>query len=64
MNLNSSASKIVNQMHKGDVFSKWLGIEIVTVKEGLCELKMTVREEMTNGFKIAHKLSSLCDAYP
>ena len=41
-------------MFKGDAFSKWLGIEVVEVKEGFCELKMVVREEMTNGFKIAH----------
>jgi acyl-CoA thioesterase len=50
----NKATKIVNQMFQGDAFSKWLGIEIVTVKEGRCELKMTIREEMTNGFNIAH----------
>jgi len=48
------ADKIVNLMYEDDAFSKWLGIEIVEVKEGFCELKMTVRIEMTNGFKIAH----------
>ncbi len=48
------ANKIVNQMYEGDAFSKWLGIEIVEVSEGSCELKLIVREEMTNGFKIAH----------
>jgi len=41
-------------MFEGDAFSKWLGIEVVAVKEGFCELNLTVREEMTNGFKIAH----------
>jgi len=41
-------------MFEGDAFSKWLGMEIVEVGEGFCELKMVVREEMTNGFKIAH----------
>lgn len=41
-------------MFEGDAFSKWLGIEIVAVKEGFCELNLAVREEMTNGFKIAH----------
>lgn len=41
-------------MFEGDAFSKWLGIEVVEVKEGFCELNLTVREEMTNGFKIAH----------
>jgi acyl-CoA thioesterase len=46
--------QIVNTMFQGDAFSKWLGIEIVEVGEGGCVLKMTIREEMTNGFKIAH----------
>lgn len=41
-------------MFEGDAFSKWLGIEVVAVKEGFCELNLAVREEMTNGFKIAH----------
>jgi len=46
--------QIVNTMFQGDAFSKWLGIEIVEFGEGGCVLKMTIREEMTNGFKIAH----------
>ena len=41
-------------MFKGDAFSQWLGIEIIEVSEGYSELKLVVREEMTNGFKIAH----------
>jgi len=41
-------------MISGDAFSKWLGIEILELSEGLCKLKMTVRDEMTNGFNIAH----------
>lgn len=50
----SKANKIVATMYEGDAFSKWLGIEIVEVGEGFCELKLVIREEMTNGFKIAH----------
>jgi len=50
----NNAKKIVGQMFENDAFSKWLAIEVVEVKEGCCELKMTIREEMTNGFKIAH----------
>ena len=45
---------IVDEMYKSDKFSQWLGIEIVEIKEGYCKLKMKVREEMTNGFGIAH----------
>ena len=54
MSSKQLANKIVNQMFESDAFSKWLGIEIIEVGEGFCELQMTVREEMTNGFKIAH----------
>ena len=50
----SSALKIVNKMYEQDAFSRWLGIEIVDVSEGYCQLKMTVRKEMLNGFHITH----------
>ena len=42
------------QMFENDAFSKWLGIELVDIKEGECVCKMTVRSEMLNGFHIAH----------
>jgi len=45
---------IRNKMYANDAFSKWLGIEIIKVGEGSCELKMKVRKEMLNGFAIAH----------
>ena len=35
-----------------DAFSKWLGIEVIAVEAGSAKLRMTVREEMTNGFGI------------
>ena len=41
-------------MFDNDAFSQWLGIERLEEKEGSCVLKMKIREEMTNGFKIAH----------
>ena len=46
--------KIVNKMYDQDAFSRWLGIEIVDVSEGYCQIKMIVRKEMLNGFHIAH----------
>ena len=46
--------KIVNKMYDQDAFSQWLGIEIVDVSKGYCQLKMKVRKEMLNGFHIAH----------
>ena len=46
--------EIVNKMFDKDAFSQWLGIEIVDVSEGYCQLTMKVRKEMLNGFHIAH----------
>lgn len=37
-----------------DFFSQWLGVERLSEGDGFCRLKMTVREEMCNGFGIAH----------
>ena len=48
------AKKVVEKMINGDAFSKWLGIEILEITTSFCRLKLEVREEMTNGFKIAH----------
>lgn len=41
-------------MYDNDPFSKWLGAELVTIDEGSCSLRMTVRTEMLNGFGVAH----------
>lgn len=50
-----TANEIVNRkMYANDAFSKWLGIEVLKVTEGGCELRMKVRAEMLNGFAIAH----------
>ena len=50
----SNPRKIINKMFDQDAFSQWLGIEIIDVSEGFCQLKMIVRKEMLNGFQIAH----------
>jgi acyl-CoA thioesterase len=47
-------SEIVNSMMAKDQFSQWLGIEIKEVREAYCRLEMRIREEMLNGFSIAH----------
>jgi acyl-CoA thioesterase len=41
-------------MMENDLFSQWLGIEVLEIKEGYSKIKMTVREEMINGFRIVH----------
>jgi len=49
-----SAKEIVGKMFAHDAFSQWLGITVLDVREGYCELQMTLRDEMTNGFGTAH----------
>jgi acyl-CoA thioesterase len=52
--MKSPASVIIDTMMEKDLFSQWLGIERLSEKVGYCELKMTIRPEMCNGFGIAH----------
>ena len=54
MDAQSLAERVVARMYDHDPFSIWLGIERLVVAPGRCELRMTVREEMLNGFSIAH----------
>ena len=48
------AVKVVARMYDNDPFSIWLGIDRVEVLPGRCVLRMKVRQEMLNGFSIAH----------
>lgn len=48
------ATKVVNHLIENDLFSKWLGIEVLEIKEGYSKIKMTIRKEMVNGFGIVH----------
>ena len=41
-------------MLQNDRFSAWLGIEVLDSEPGSCTIAMTVRDEMLNGFGIAH----------
>ena len=50
----STLHPIVQQMMDGDAMSQWLGIEVLESGPGVCTCRMTVREEMVNGFGIAH----------
>ena len=50
----NSAKKVVDKMMGGDAFSQWLGIEVLEITAGFCKIQMKVRDEMTNGFDIAH----------
>jgi acyl-CoA thioesterase len=48
------ANEVVQHMMEHDLFSQWLGIEVLEIKEGYSKIKMTVRKEMINGFGIVH----------
>lgn len=53
-------NEIVDKMMKLDYFSQWLGIKILDVKKGSCQLSLKVRKEMLNGFGIAHGGITYC----
>jgi acyl-CoA thioesterase len=48
------AQKVVEKMFAGDAFSQWLEISIGAIDVGKSTLSMTIREDMLNGFKVAH----------
>lgn len=49
-----TSQQVVTHMMKNDLFSQWLGIEVLEIKDGYSKIKMTVRKEMVNGFGIVH----------
>ena len=48
------AQSVVQHMMRHDLFSQWLGIEVLGIKEGYSRISMFVREEMVNGFGVVH----------
>jgi acyl-CoA thioesterase len=54
MNADTLAGKVVDHMMEHDLFSQWLGIKVLEVREGYSRIFMEVRKEMVNGFGIAH----------
>ena len=54
MKNDEKAKQVVDKMMRDDLFSQWLGIEVLEVREGYSKIKMTVRKEMINGFGIVH----------
>jgi acyl-CoA thioesterase len=54
MATNFSPEKVVRHMYEKDLFSQWLGLEIIEVKEGYSKTQMSVRKEMLNGLGIVH----------
>src|SRR6478672_5642255 len=54
MNVDHLANDVVQHMIDHDLFSQWMGVEVLDVKEGYSKIKMTIRKEMVNGFGIVH----------
>lgn len=55
MNNNDVLAKsVVNHIIENDAFSRWMGIEVLEIKEGYSKIKMSIRNEMVNGFGIVH----------
>ena len=54
MNPDIIAGNVLSHMIEKDYFSQWMGVEVLEVKEGYSKIKMTIRDEMVNGFGIVH----------
>ena len=48
------AERVVSAMMARDAFSRWLGITLLEVRPRFAAVRMTVREEMVNGFGVSH----------
>jgi acyl-CoA thioesterase len=48
------AKQVVQHMMEHDLFSQWLGIQVIDIKEGYSKITMTIRKEMINGLGIIH----------
>jgi acyl-CoA thioesterase len=48
------ARHTVDYMMQKDYFSQWMGVTVLSVKEGYSKIQMILRKEMMNGFGIAH----------
>lgn len=49
-----SADAVVQKMMEADLFSQWLGITVIDIKEGYSKIQMTMRPEMLNGLGTIH----------
>ena len=54
MDIKDIPTAIVRKMYDNDPFSQWLGIRIEKIEVGQAVLSMRVRDEMCNGFNVAH----------
>ena len=54
MSQGTTPASVVEAMMQKDLFSQWLGVKVLDIKEGYSKVQMTVRPEMVNGFGIVH----------
>ena len=45
MDKNQLAQEAVDHLLKNDLFSDWLGIEVMEIKEGYSKIKMLIRPD-------------------
>lgn len=48
------AEQVVDKMMDHDLFSQWMGIKVLDIREGYSKIKMKIRKEMLNGFGTIH----------
>lgn len=48
------ARTVVEKMMRHDLFSQWLGISVMEIREGYAKIQLTLRDEMVNGFGVVH----------
>ena len=54
MKHQSIHEEVVAHMMENDHFSRWMGVELLEVREGYSRIRMVIRQEMVNGFGIVH----------
>jgi acyl-CoA thioesterase len=50
----TTVSGAVHPILENDYASEWMGIEVLAVRDGHATIRMTLRQEMLNGFGMAH----------
>lgn len=52
--MSTTPKKVYDRMMSTDYCSQWMGIQLVEINEGYCEISMSVKKDMLNGFGILH----------
>lgn len=50
----AALSGVTHPILENDYASEWMGVEVLAVSEGHATIRMTLRQEMLNGFGMAH----------